>query len=310
MIIDVHNLVKRYDKQKVLNHLNLQVKQGKILGLLGPNGSGKSTLINCILGLLKYDRGEIKVFDQVMTPTNYAVKQKIGLVPQELALFAELTVQENIDYFCGLYVKEKSKRQTLVEQALELVELQNFRKYYPKQLSGGFKRRLNIACGIAHQPELIFFDEPTVAVDPQSRNKILKSIKQLNRNGATIIYTTHYMEEAEYLCEPIVILDRGEIIAQGTKDQLIAMIQTDSKLTMEVPQITAEQLQQLTQLPGMVRVEYQAQQLVLCNQNLNRNLVMILEYLANHQILYANLKTQQPDLNDVFLTITGRKLRD
>ncbi|UQS82659.1 ABC transporter ATP-binding protein [Bombilactobacillus folatiphilus] len=310
MIIEVQNLVKRYNQNKVLNHLNLTVPKGQILGLLGPNGSGKSTLINCILGLLKFDRGQIKIFGQTMTPTNYAMKKRIGLVPQELALFDELTVLDNLNYFCGLYIQNKKRRQFLVQQAMELVELQDFAKYYPKQLSGGLKRRLNIACGIAHQPELLFLDEPTVAVDPQSRNKILDSIQQLNHQGTTIIYTTHYMEEVEQLCQQIVILDHGDVIAQGTTEQLTQLIQTTGTLTLDIAQISSSQLVELEQMPGMQQVLYSLSQLTIVNQNLNQNLIVILEYLQQQHILYTNLRIQTANLNDVFLAITGRQLRD
>ena len=235
MLIEIENLVKRYGDFTALNHLNLSVKKGEILGLLGPNGSGKSTTINCILSLLTYDRGSIKIFGEEMGPEKYSIKQKIGVVPQEIAFFEELTVTDNINYFCGLYVQEKSKREQYVEEVIQLVGLEEFRKFYPKQLSGGLKRRLNIACGIVHKPELIFLDEPTVAVDPQSRNKILDSIKELNRLGATIVYTTHYMEEVEILCNHIVIIDQGQVIAEGSKEQLKNMVRENEKLIIEVP---------------------------------------------------------------------------
>ena len=220
MIVKVENLVKRYGDLIALDHLNLEVHQGEIFGLLGPNGSGKTTAINCILSLLKFDKGNITVFGKQMAPDAYDIKQNIGIVMQDVAVFDELTVYENIDYFCGLYVKDKSKRKLLVEEALDFVKLTEYKKFYPKKLSGGLLRRLNIACGIAHKPQLIILDEPTVAVDPQSRNNILDGIKKLRDDGATIIYTTHYMEEVEILCDRIIILDKGKIIAQGTSDEL------------------------------------------------------------------------------------------
>lgn len=220
-IVEIKHLVKRYKGgATAVNDLSLSVNQGEILGLLGPNGSGKSTTINCLLGLLTYQRGEIKLFGQPMRPDSYDLKAKIGVVFQDVAVFNELTVYENVDYFCGLYIRGKTQRRQCVDRALALVGLDDFRKVYPKKLSGGLLRRLNIACGIAHQPELIILDEPTVAVDPQSRNNILEGIKQLRDQGATVIYTTHYMEEAEILCDRIVILDKGKIIAQGTVDEL------------------------------------------------------------------------------------------
>ena len=192
-MIEVKNLVKRYGDVLALDHFNLMVRDGEIFGLLGPNGSGKSTAINCMLSLLKYDKGEIRLFDTPMTPENYEAKKKIGVVLQNVAVYNELTVEENIDYFCGLYVGDKKTRKALVEEAIEFVELKDYRKFLPKKLSGGLLRRLNIACGIAHKPKLIFMDEPTVAVDPQSRNSILEGIRKLNQEGATVVYTSHYM---------------------------------------------------------------------------------------------------------------------
>lgn len=219
-IIEVKNLVKTYKNLVAVDDLSFSVKEGEILGLLGPNGSGKSTTINCLLSLLKYDKGTIKIFGKEMKPDSYDIKAKIGVVFQDVAVFDELTVYENIDYFCGLYIKDKVTRKQCIEDAIGLVGLDDFRNFYPKKLSGGLLRRLNIACGIAHKPELIFLDEPTVAVDPQSRNNILDGIKKLRDDGATIIYTTHYMEEVEILCDRIIILDKGRIIAQGTTDEL------------------------------------------------------------------------------------------
>ena len=219
-IIEIENLTKSYGKFKAVDDLSLYVEKGKIFGLLGPNGSGKSTTINCILSLLNYEKGSIKIFGKEMQPNSYDIKAKIGVVFQDVAVFDELTVYENINYFCGLYINNKDKRKKYVEDAIKLTGLEDFKKFRPKQLSGGLLRRLNIACGIAHKPELIFLDEPTVAVDPQSRNNILEGIKKLNNEGATIVYTTHYMEEVEQLCNRIAILDRGRIIAMGTKESL------------------------------------------------------------------------------------------
>ena len=198
-MIHIENLVKRYGDLVALNHLNLDIKEGEIFGLLGPNGSGKTTAINCLLSLLKYDKGDIEIFGQKMTPDNYEVKQQIGIVLQNVAVFDELTVYENIDYFCGLYIHDKKRRRELVEEAIQFAGLEDYCKVRPKKLSGGLLRRLNIACGIAHKPRLIILDEPTVAVDPQSRNKILEGIQELNRQGSTIIYNSHYIEEVEQI---------------------------------------------------------------------------------------------------------------
>ena len=228
-VIEVNNLTKSYKTLKAVDNLSFTVYKGEILGLLGPNGSGKSTTINSILSLLNYQKGCIKIFGKEMKPYSKKKKKDIGVIFQEVAVFNELTVYENIDYFCGLYITDKSKRKEYVEDAIELVGLANYKKFYPKQLSGGLLRRLNIACGIAHKPKIIFLDEPTVAVDPQSRNSILDGIKKLRDNGATIVYTTHYMEEAEILCDRIIILDKGKIIAEGTKEELKEMTKIEEK---------------------------------------------------------------------------------
>ena len=229
-VVSVQNLVKKYKNNYAVNGLSFNVKKGEILGLLGPNGSGKTTTINCILSLLQFDSGQIKIFGETMRPDAYDIKQKIGVIFQEVAVFNELTVYENIDYFCGLYISDKSTRKQYIADALKLVSLEKFQKYRPKQLSGGLLRRLNIACGIAHKPELIFLDEPTVAVDPQSRNNILNDIKKLRDQGATVIYTTHYMEEVEELCDRIIILDNGKIIAKGTVDELKKLAKNQTKI--------------------------------------------------------------------------------
>lgn len=310
MIIEIKGLVKRYGNLVALNHFDLSVKQGEILGLLGPNGSGKSTAINCILSLLSYDKGEIKIFGEKMSPTSYNIKKRIGVVPQEVAVFEELTVIENIDYYCGLYITDKSLRQQYVNEAISLVGLEDFTKFLPKKLSGGLKRRLNIACGIVHKPELIFLDEPTVAVDPQSRNKILDSIKELNKNGATIIYTTHYMEEVEQLCNNIVIIEKGQVIAEGTKEKLKGMISINEKIIIEIPDCPETIRQQLQQLPGVTDVIYDNLFVTLNTEENKKVFSKVFHILEDNQVSFGNFYTEQPSLNDVFLEITGRELRD
>lgn len=210
-MIKITNLVKRYGDVIALDHLDLEVRECEIFGLLGPNGSGKTTAINCILALLRYDRGEISVLGKPMTPTSYDSKAKIGVVFQNVAVFEQMSVYENIDYFCSLYITDRAARSKCVQEAVEFTGLGDYQKKRPKQLSGGLLRRLNIACGIAHKPKLIFMDEPTVAVDPQSRNHILEGIQEMNRNGSTVVYTSHYMEEVEQICTRVAILDHGRV---------------------------------------------------------------------------------------------------
>ncbi len=233
-VIEVKNLTKEYKKLKAVDNLSFEVHEGEILGLLGPNGSGKTTTINCILSLLNFGSGSIEIFGKKMKPTAYDIKRDIGVVFQDVAVFEELTVYDNIDYFCGLYIKDKNTRKKYIDEAIYLVGLNEFKKFYPKQLSGGLLRRLNIACGVSHKPKIIFLDEPTVAVDPQSRNNILDGIKKLRDLGATIVYTTHYMEEVEILCDRVIILDKGKIIASGTNDELKELTKIEEKVSVEV----------------------------------------------------------------------------
>lgn len=309
-MIHIENLVKRYGDLVALNHLSLDIKEGEIFGLLGPNGSGKTTAINCLLSLLKYDKGDIEIFGQKMTPDNYEVKQQIGIVLQNVAVFDELTVSENIDYFCGLYIHDKNRRKELVEEAIWFVGLEDYRKPRPQKLSGGLLRRLNIACGIAHKPRLIILDEPTVAVDPQSRNKILEGIQELNRQGSTIIYTSHYMEEVEQICTRIAIMDHGRVIASGTTEELKEMIKTGETITVEALLLTEKQIQDIRNLPHVFDVYYEDQILTLRCTGAQHNLIRLLNYLQSQNLTFGRVFSELPTLNDVFLEITGKQLRD
>ena len=310
IMIHIENLVKRYGDLVALNHLSLDIHEGEIFGLLGPNGSGKTTAINCLLSLLKYDKGIIEVFGQPMAPDNYQAKQQIGIVLQNVAVFDELTVYENIDYFCGLYVSDKKKRKELVDDAVRFVGLEEYCKMYPKKLSGGLLRRLNIACGIAHKPRLIIMDEPTAAVDPQSRNKILEGIQKLNAQGSTIIYTSHYMEEVEQICTRIAIMDHGRVIASGTSEELKKMIKTGETITVEAIFLEERHLQDIRSLPHVFDLHYENQILVLRCTGAQHNLIRLLNYLQSQDITFGRVFSELPTLNDVFLEITGKQLRD
>lgn len=310
MIVEVNNLVKRYKEVLALDHLSLEVEEGEILGLLGPNGSGKTTAINCMLSLLKYDKGEIRLFGKPMRPDAYEIKRQIGVVMQNVAVLDELSVQENIEYFCGLYVKDRTLVKQYTNEALDFVGLQDYRKFKPRKLSGGLLRRLNIACGIAHKPKLIFLDEPTVAVDPQSRNAILEGIQKLNQEGATIIYTSHYMEEVEQICKRIVIIDKGRQIAVGTKEELKDMITTKEKINIENIILTEQHLAGLKEIANVHSIRYEDQTLHISFMKGRHNLVNLLSVLAQDDISFGKVYSTQPTLNDVFLEITGKQLRD
>lgn len=309
-VIKADNLVKRYKELIALDHFSLEVKEGEILGLLGPNGSGKSTTINCILSLLEYDSGEIKVFGKEMTPKSYDLKRQIGVVPQEVSVFEEFSVYENVDFFCGLYVKDKAERKRLVDEAIDFVGLNDFKKFKPGKLSGGLQRRLNIACGIAHKPRLIFFDEPTVAVDPQSRNNILEGIEKLREGGATIVYTSHYMEEIERLCDRVIIMDKGRAVASGTVDELKSMIKKSELIRIEVAGVDGESLDKINSLQGIYTVNYENDLLKVEAGSGKHNVIDIINILQDKGYKLRKVFSEQPTLNDVFLELTGKELRD
>ena len=309
-IVSVRQLVKRYGDLVALDHFDLIVERGEVLGLLGPNGCGKTTAINCMLSLLTYDRGSIELFGETMAPTRYDLKRRIGIVPQQVAVFNELTVEENVDAFCSLYVSDRARRRALVDRAIAFVGLEDFRRFRPQKLSGGLLRRLNIACGIAHKPELIFFDEPTVAVDPQSRNAILSGILELVDAGATVVYTSHYMEEVEQICSRIMIMDRGRAVAEGTVGELKGMIGIGEKIVAEVPDLPDAALDAVRCLPATVSASYRGRELhVSCAQGAS-HLTEVLEALAGCGVAPVRVYSEPPTLNDVFLEITGSELRD
>ncbi len=306
-VVKVEKLVKRYKELIALDHLELDIREGEIFGLLGPNGSGKTTCINCILSLLTYDKGEITIFGKKMCPE---VKKQIGVIMQNVAVHEELTVKENIDYFCGLYISDKKLRRQYVKEAIEFAGLEGFERFRPKKLSGGLLRRLNIACGIAHKPKLIFMDEPTVAVDPQSRNRILEGIEELNRQGATVIYTSHYMEEVEQICTRIAIIDKGKNLAVGTKQELKKMIKNTETITVEAAGLGDDQLEKIKMLPHVYECRYDENVLTVLYSGGKHNLTRLLDYLHGCEMPIGRVYSELPTLNDVFLEITGKGLRD
>ena len=309
-VIEVRGLVKKYKELTAVDNLDLDVKKGEILGLLGPNGSGKSTTINCILSLLKKDAGTVKIFGEPMSPDAYDIKRRIGVVFQDVGVYDELSVYENIDYFCGLYISDKAKRKELVERAIDLVSLNDFVKFKPKKLSGGLLRRLNIACGIAHRPEIIILDEPTVAVDPQSRNSILEGIKKLNDEGSTIIYTSHYMDEVDFLCDDIVIIDKGKVIAKGTSEELKDMITMNEKISFTSKNLNDDVITKIKAFEHLLSYENKDGSVKLSFAHGDGYLMNLIKLLDENKIRYSSLNVEKPSLNDVFLELTGKDLRD
>ncbi len=310
MLVEVSNLVKRYKDVLAVDNVNLSIAEGEIFGLLGPNGAGKTTTINAITGLSKADSGEIKIFGKNFKDSELAIKRELGIVPQDLAIFEDLTAEENLCYFGKLYGLSRSLLKERVSEALEFTGLLDKRKQYPKKFSGGMKRRLNIACAIVHRPKLIIMDEPTVGIDPQSRNHILQSIRQLNEMGSTIIYTSHYMEEVEELCSQIVIMDHGRVIAKGTKEELKAMVTVDERIVMELSSLNFTLVDNIKQLQGVKDSYVNGSELTVISKKRSKSLGRIIDCVAETGSEILSLNVEKPTLEGVFLTLTGRTLRD
>lgn len=308
-IVHVENLVKRYDDLIALDHFNLSIAPGEIFGLLGPNGSGKTTSINCILQLLAYDKGTIELFGERMTPARYDLKRRVGVVPQQVAVFDELTVRENIDYFCSLYVNDRAPPRA-GGRGDRLCRPGRLYQVPPRQALGRPGAPAQHCLRHRAQARAHLFDEPTVAVDPQSRNAILEGICRLRDEGATVVYTSHYMEEVEQICSRIMIMDGGRVLAQGTNDELKRMIQMGEKIVIEVGEVPSAALGAVASLPHVLDLSATAGQLTFSCEASPHNLTDILDALRSHDVPLGRIYSEPPTLNDVFLEITGRELRD
>lgn len=312
-VVTVKNLQKKYKDFLALDGFSMEIRKGEILGLLGPNGSGKTTAINCILSLLNYDEGEITIFGEKMSPTSYEIKRKIGLIPQDIAVVDSLSVEENIDYFCGLYEKDGKLRKQWVKEALDFVKLEEFKKFLPKKLSGGLKRRLNIACGIAHKPSFLILDEPTVAIDAQSRNFVLSGIKELNRRGTSVLYTSHYLEEVEMLCDRIIVMDQGKSIASGNKEELIGLLPAGDIVEIEFAENGSDLediFEKIRALPHFMSLSTDKNISKIKFKSAEGILENFVRFLMENKLSYSNLNFSKPSLNDVFLFLTGKELRE
>lgn len=310
-IVKIKNLVKKYNGVTAVDNISMEIAEGGIMGLLGPNGAGKSTTINIITGLIAMDKGSIYVCGMDIKKHGNDVKKNIGVVPQEIAIYEDLTALENVMFFASLYGLSGRLLKQRAKEALEFTGLIDKAKNFPKEFSGGMKRRLNIACAIAHRPKLVIMDEPTVSIDPQSRNHILQSVRTLNQMGSTIIYTSHYMEEVEEICTDIAIMDHGKIIARGSKEELTGMI-SDTDTLWIVPEcsICGIDIGKIKQINGVAAVEAEDGAIRISNIRNANNLDRIISYFMSNRIIIKNLEIKRPDLETVFLTLTGRKLRD
>lgn len=309
MIVTMKNVVKRYGEATVVDHLNLEVQQGEILGLLGPNGAGKTTAIRCLTGLTPTDGGEIHMFGQVQKPGNLEIRRDLGLVTQELTVFTDLTILENLRYFGGLYGLRGAKLKARIDEVLDFIGLKEHVKKKPGQLSGGMKRRLNIGCALVHAPKLVIMDEPTVAIDPQSRNHILESVKKLAENGTTVIYTTHYMEEVQAICDRIVIMDAGRVITEGTLEELMTRYQHEERIRLTLALPAPELKKALEAVSGVKSVAENHTEFEIVSTSQSGNVHRILELAQRHGTVTA-FTEEKPNLEDVFLTLTGKNLRD
>lgn len=309
-LVEVKDAIKRYGDKVSVDHLSLTIKEGEIFGLLGPNGAGKSTTINMMVGLLRMDQGDIRIDGLSVKERPLEVKRRIGLVPQDLALYESMPAADNVAFFGRLYGLRGRELKARVAEALAFVGLEDRAKELPKTFSGGMKRRLNIACAIMHHPKLIIMDEPTVGIDPQSRNHILESVRELNRMGSTVIYTSHYMEEVSAICDRVAIVDQGHVIACGTQEELRERVSGEEKIKMRATGIREEVLAELRMHPRITRVLHQEQELELYTPSSQNDLQDILYICAKHDAVIHSVVCEQPTLETLFLNLTGRKLRD
>jgi ABC-2 type transport system ATP-binding protein len=309
-IIKIKNLEKSYNAKKAVDKINFSVSKGEILGLLGPNGAGKSTTISILGTILEADNGKVNILGQDMKKEANQIKRKIGIVPQDLAIYEEITAEKNVRFFASLYSIKGKQLKNQVKEALELVGLYDKKDDKPKTFSGGMKRRLNIACAIAHQPQLIIMDEPTVGIDPQSRNHILESIKVLKMRGATIIYSTHYMEEVEAIADRIIIMNEGKIIAEGTKEELNTKVNDEIMYSFKVKKINKLNDKHFYEIPGVVKVATYEDSIEITTERSRENLNEIIALIIDKGCKIESMNSKEASLETVFLELTGKSLRD
>ncbi|GED67963.1 antibiotic ABC transporter ATP-binding protein [Brevibacillus reuszeri] len=309
-VLEINSLTKKFGDFIAVDHMSLNVREGEIFGFLGANGAGKSTTINMIASLLRSTKGEIRLLGKNIAKDAKFAKMNTGIVPQELAIYEDMTAYENVSFFAGLYGLRGDLLRERTEEALAFVGLADKHKSFPKNFSGGMKRRLNIACAIAHRPKLIIMDEPTVGIDPHSRNYILNSVRKLNEMGCTIIYTSHYMEEVEEICSRIGIIDHGKIIAEGTKEQLKSIITDSKEIWIGIKVDEMYSLDSLKSIPGVTAVLQEENTLKIVSKAEINNLNRIIQQLIKDQVEIRSVEEQAPNLESVFLTLTGRNLRD
>mgnify|MGYP006301939115 CR=1 FL=1 len=306
--VNVTDLRKNYGEIEALKGVSFAVERGEIYSLLGPNGAGKTTTLAILAGLLGPNRGKAEIFGHTLEGESSRVKQMIGVVPQDIALYEDLTARENLQFWGRMYGLSGSRLHRRVDELLELMELTSRRKDKIETFSGGMKRRINIAAALLHEPELLIMDEPTVGIDPQSRRYILDNVKKLNAGGITVLYTTHYMEEAQELSHRIAIMDAGRIIAQGTHDELVKIIGALDRiiLTTQGP-APADAWRSLI---GVEEVSAEGSHTVVLTRDADSILPGIFEKAREAGVHISSMEVQEPNLEAVFLHLTGHELRD
>lgn len=307
-LLEIRKLYKEYDNQVVVDQIDLNIKKGEIYGLLGPNGAGKSTTIGMITGLVRKTGGEIRYEESKTKISKW--KHNIGLVPQEYAIYMDLTAEENVSFFCSLYGIRGKELKEKVARVLEFVGLSDVGKKKADNFSGGMKRRLNIACAIAHNPKLIIMDEPTVGIDPQSRNHILEAVKKLRDEGSTIIYTSHYMQEVDDICDRIAIIDKGRVIAEGTSDDLKALVNDKRNFRITIEKEINGLDDMLKDITGVERVKVNENEYVISTLKSSNVIEQIVAIITRNKGVILNIINEAPTLENVFLALTGKSLRE
>jgi len=308
--IEVTNLKKSFGNLQAVQGVDLVVQQGEILSLLGPNGAGKSTTISMLSGLLTPDAGEARIMGYSITQEPKAAKAKLGVVPQEIALYPDLSARENLLFWGKMYDLRGSDLKQRVDEVLDVIGLTDRQKDHVEKYSGGMKRRVNIGAALLHNPQVVIMDEPTVGIDPQSRRHILDKVKDLNRQGMTVLYTTHYMEEAAELSDHIAIMDQGKIIAYGTHDELIKLIGEQTRIDLTFNTEVAHILPAWKGLDGVSTVDASDGKVSMLVDDSNRVLPRLIEIATNGKVRILSVEIQEPNLEAVFLHLTGRALRD
>lgn len=309
IVASMKDVVKRFGNVQALDHVSFEIHKGEVLGLLGPNGAGKTTAIRTLAGLVGADSGHIMLLGENQGVNNIPIKRHVGLVTQEVTVFEELTAEENLRFFGGLYGVKGETLRRRVKETLEFVGLSEYGKKIPGKFSGGMQRRLNIACALVHSPQFLIMDEPTVGIDPQSRSYILESVKRLTEQGTTVLYTSHYMEEVQAIASRIVIMDLGRVIASGTLEQLISRIQHEETIRISVTNPSAALAESFRGIQGVKSVLQNGADFTIVSGTGTGNLNRVLT-VAQQSGGVSNISAEKPTLEDVFLTLTGKKLRD